>query len=142
PLHEVRQGFAVFPQPAVHAAFAALAEVDSVTVDPHKLGYLPYGAGAFVCRDQRALPLLPQAADYVFRPGAAGDSAGGYRQLGQLVRDGSKSGAMAAAVYVSHRVLPLDHANFGLLPRQTVLAAEAFRARAQRFSAEMAGTLA
>ena len=142
PLHEVRQGFAAFPQPAVHAAFAALAEVDSVTVDPHKLGYLPYGAGAFVCRDQRALPLLAEAADYVFQSGAAGDYAARYRQLGQLVPEGSTSGAMAAAVYVSHRVLPLDHANFGLLPRQTVLAAEAFQARAQRFAAEMAGTVA
>ncbi|MGY1521973.1 pyridoxal phosphate-dependent decarboxylase family protein [Luteimonas sp. A482] len=142
PLHEVRQGFDEFPQPAVHAAFAALAEVDSVTVDPHKLGYLPYGAGAFICRDQRAMPLLAEAADYVFHSGEADDYATRYRQLGQLIPEGSKSGAMAAAVYVSHRVLPLDHANFGLLPRQTVLAAEAFQARAQRFAVEMAGTVA
>ncbi|MDH7453823.1 pyridoxal-dependent decarboxylase [Luteimonas composti] len=137
-LDEVRQGFAAFPQPEVHAAFAALAEVDSVTVDPHKLGYLPYGAGAFVCRDQRAMPLLAEAADYVFGDGEASDYAARYRQLGQLVPEGSKSGAMAAAVYVSHRVLPLDHAGFGMLPRQTVLAAEAFLARAQRFALEMA----
>jgi len=142
PLDEVRQGFAAFPQPEVHAAFAALADVDSVTVDPHKLGYLPYGAGAFVCRDQRAMPLLAEAADYVFHGGAADDYATRYRQLGQLIPEGSKSGAMAAAVYVSHRVLPLDHANFGLLPRQTVLAAEAFQARAQRFAAEIAGSVA
>ena len=142
PLAEVRQGFGSFPQPAVHAAFAALAEVDTVTVDPHKLGYLPYGAGAFVCRDQRAMPLLAESADYVFGNGDAGDYAARYRQLGQLVPEGSKSGAMAAAVYVTHRVLPLDHAGFGLLPRQTVLAAEAFQARAQRFAQEMAGTVA
>ena len=141
-LHDVRQGFSEFPQPAVHAAFAALAEVDSVTVDPHKLGYLPYGAGAFACRDQRAMPLLAEAADYVFHGGGADDYATRYRQLGQLIPEGSKSGAMAAAVYVSHRVLPLDHANFGLLPRQTVLAAEAFQARAQRFAGEMADTVA
>ena len=142
PLDEVRQGFGAFPQPAVYSAFAALSRVDSVTVDPHKLGYLPYGAGAFVCRDQRALPLLAETADYVFGDGAAGDYAARYRQLGQLIPEGSKSGAMAAAVYVSHRVLPLDHAHFGLLPRQTVLAAEAFQARAQRFAAEMAATVA
>ncbi len=141
-LDDVRQGFAEFPQPAVHAAFAALAEVDTVTVDPHKLGYLPYGAGAFVCRDQRAMPLLAESADYVFGNGDAGDYAARYRQLGQLVPEGSKSGAMAAAVYVTHRVLPLDHAGFGLLPRQTVRAAEAFQARAQLFAQEMAGTVA
>jgi len=35
-------------------------------------------------------------------------------------------------------VLPLDHAHFGLLSRQTVLAAEAFHARAQVFAREVA----
>ena len=43
------------------------------------------------------------------------------------------SGAAAAAVYVMHKVLPLDHLHFGRLPAQTVLAAEAFAARAARF---------
>ena len=42
------------------------ARTDSITVDPHKLGYLPYGAGAFVCRDHRAMALLAEDADYVF----------------------------------------------------------------------------
>jgi hypothetical protein len=41
-------------------------------------------------------------------------------------------------VYVMHQVLPLDHLNFGQLPRQTVLAAEAFADRAQVFAAEIA----
>ena len=60
------------------------------------------------------------------------------RRLGQFVPEGSKSGAAAAAVYVTHRVLPLDHAHFGQLPRQTVLAAEAFHARAETFAANCA----
>src|SRR3546814_85892 len=57
---EVAEGFEHFPSERVHAAFAALGRADSVTVDPHKLGYLPYGAGAFVCRDHRAMPLLSE----------------------------------------------------------------------------------
>src|SRR5690606_31108583 len=114
---------------------------DSVTVDPHKLGYLPFGAGAFVCRDHRAMALLAEPADYVFREGHSDDYAAQYRQLGQFIPEGSKSGAIAAAVYVAHRVLPLDHAHFGLMPRHTVLAAETFQARAQRFAREMAGTV-
>ena len=135
---EVRSGFATFPQPATHAAFAALGATDSITVDPHKLGYLPYGAGAFVCRDQRAMSLLSEDADYVFDGDAAPGYMARYRRLGQFIPEGSKSGAAAAAVYVMHKVLPLDHLNFGQLPRQTVLAAEAFAARAQRFSDEIA----
>ena len=135
---EVAAEFNHFPLPEVHAAFAALGETDSITVDPHKLGYLPYGAGAFICRDHRAVALLSEQADYVFD----GDGASGYmeryRRLGQYIPEGSKSGAAAAAVYVTHRVLPLDHAHFGRLPAQTVRAAEAFYARAQRFARELA----
>src|SRR5690606_16449508 len=37
---EVAAGFQTFPSPGVHAAFAALSRCDSITVDPHKLGYL------------------------------------------------------------------------------------------------------
>lgn len=136
---EVGAGFERFPLPEVHAAFAALGRTDSVTVDPHKLGYIPYGAGAFVCRDHRAIPLLAEQADYVFDGADPGDYMGRYRRIGQFVPEGSKSGAAAAAVYVTHRVLPLDHANFGLLPLQTVRAAEAFHAGARRLAAQLAG---
>lgn len=144
PLHEVRQGFRRFPQPEVHAAFAALGRTDSVTVDPHKLGYLPYGAGAFICRDHRATALLAESADYVFHEDAARDGRSEeylarYRRLGQFIPEGSKSGAAAAAVYVSHKVLPLDHAHFGQLPRQTILAAEAFHEAADRLAQELEG---
>lgn len=90
---------------AVHAAFAALGRSDSVTVDPHKLGYLLYGAGAFICRDHRAMALLAEQA--------------------------------AAAAFVTHRVLPLDHANFGRLQAQTIRSAEAFHDRALGFAAEI-----
>jgi len=129
--------YAHFPQPEVHAAFAALGATDSVTVDPHKLGYLPYGAGAFICRDNRGMALLAEEADYVFDGEGPSDYMGRFKRLGQFVPEGSKSGAAAAAVYVTHRVLPLDHAHFGQLPKQTVLAAEAFHARAERFADEL-----
>ncbi len=138
PIDDVRRDYRHFPQPEVHAAFAALARTDSITVDPHKLGYLPYGAGAFVCRDHRPMALLAEAADYVFHTASADDYLARYRQLGQFIPEGSKAGAAAAAVYVTHKVLPLDHEHFGLLPRQTVLAAEAFHVRAQDFARDIA----
>ena len=138
-IEEVGEGFARFPLPEVHAAFAALGRTDSVTVDPHKLGYLPYGAGAFICRDHRAVALLAEAADYVFHDTRDDDYHARYRRLGQFVPEGSKSGAAAAAVYVTHKVLPLDHAHFGRLPRQTVLAAEAFHAGSERLAAALEG---
>ncbi len=138
---EVASDYVQFPTPAVHAAFAALADTDSATVDPHKLGYLPYGAGAFICRDHRAMALLAERADYVFHGSTPDSYLARYRSLGQFVPEGSKSGAAAAAVYVTHKVLPLDHRHFGRLPRATVRAAEAFHACAQRFALDIADQL-
>jgi glutamate/tyrosine decarboxylase-like PLP-dependent enzyme len=136
---EVAADYTQFPTPAVHAAFAALGDTDSVTVDPHKLGYLPYGSGAFICRDHRAMALLAERADYVFHAATPAGYLARYRSLGQFIPEGSKSGAAAAAVYVTHKVLPLDHVHFGRLPRATVRAAETFHARAKRFALELAG---
>jgi glutamate/tyrosine decarboxylase-like PLP-dependent enzyme len=139
---EVAADFHYFPSPALHAAFGALGGTDSVTVDPHKLGYLPFGSGAFVCRDHRAVALLAERADYVFHGSAPADYMTRYRGLGQFIPEGSKSGAAAAGVYVAHEVLPLDHRHFGRLTRATVRAAEAFYTRALAFAEEQAGRLA
>ncbi|KAF1720307.1 pyridoxal phosphate-dependent decarboxylase family protein [Pseudoxanthomonas wuyuanensis] len=136
-LDAVREGFRAFPAAEVHAAFGAIARTDSVTVDPHKLGYLPYGSGAFVCRDNRAMALLTEEADYVFHAASADDYLTRFRSLGQFIPEGSKPGASAAAAYVTHKVLPLDYANFGRLQAQTILAAEAFQMRAERFAQDM-----
>ncbi|ODS62056.1 MAG: pyridoxal-dependent decarboxylase [Arenimonas sp. SCN 70-307] len=141
PLAALREEFRDFPAPEVHAAVAALGRADSITVDPHKLGYIPYGAGAFLCRDQRAMQLLAEDADYVFSPGDEGDYFQRFRQLGRFIPEGSKPGAAAAAVYVTHQVLPLDHEHFGALPRESILATEAFRTAATRFAARLEGRL-
>lgn len=140
-LQSMRAEFTSFPSANTHAATAALGQADSITVDPHKLGYLAYGAGAFVCRDHRAMELLTETADYVFTGAAPSGYFDRYRKLGQYIPEGSKSGAAAAAVYVTHRVLPLDHAHFGQLVRQTIRATEAFAARAEQFAREMESRL-
>lgn len=137
-IEDIGGEFARFPTPGVHAAVAALADVDSITIDPHKLGYLPYGSGAFVCRDQRAVELLTESADYVFSDDGATDFFARHRQIGRYVPEGSKPGANAAAVYVTHRTLPLDHAHFGRLQAQSILGTEAFAAEAEAFIARNA----
>ncbi len=138
-IEDIGREFADFPTPAVHSAVAALADVDSITIDPHKLGYLPYGSGAFVCRDQRAVELLTESADYVFSDDGATDFFARHRQIGRYVPEGSKPGANAAAVYVTHRTLPLDHAHFGRLQAQSIRSTEAFAAEAEAFIARNAG---
>jgi glutamate/tyrosine decarboxylase-like PLP-dependent enzyme len=139
---EVAEGFEAFPSTEVHAAFAALARTDSITVDPHKLGYLPYGAGAFVCRDHRAMALLAEGADYVFHGATPADYLAHYRSLGLYTIEGSKPGAAAAAGHVTHKVLPLDHTGFGQLQRHSIEAAEAFHAGARALAMAVADVAA
>ena len=135
---EVGAEFRNFPRRKVHAAFAAIPHMDSITIDPHKLGHLPYGAGAFLCRDQRAIGLLAEDADYVFDGAPGSDYFQRHGQLGRYIPEGSKPGANAAAVYVTHRVLPLDHARFGRLPAHGLHATDAFMEEARGFVARIA----
>lgn len=121
----VRREFKYFPSKTVYESFAALPSADSVTVDPHKLGYLPYGIGGIVWRDQRITHFLEERAEYLFDEESGTESKGSIKQrYGQLILEGSKPGAAAAAAWVTHRVLPLNRAHFGRLQRHTILATE------------------
>ncbi|MBM4781410.1 MAG: pyridoxal-dependent decarboxylase [Archangiaceae bacterium] len=122
PREQVSAGFRHFPSERVYRSTAALAEADSVTVDPHKLGYVPYGAGAFLCRDRRAFELAMQQAAYVFT--STGDDEARFRNAARFSLEGSRPGAAAAAVALNHRVLPLDHAHYGQLLSRSVRACE------------------
>ncbi len=121
--------FAYFPSERVYEAFRAIAETDSVTVDPHKLGYIPYAAGAFIARDREVVDFIAQQAAYVFDLGDREHEVPRREQLhklGQYILEGSKPGAAAAAVHVTHRVLPLDCEGLGRLVRLTLLTCERF----------------
>lgn len=129
PYDDVREGFRYFPSQRVYRAFEAISETDSVTVDPHKLGYVPYAAGAFIARNREVVDFITQQAAYVFDLGDQEEEvprAEKLHNLGQYILEGSKSGAAAAAVYVTHRVLPLDVSGFGRLLGVTVRTAEEF----------------
>lgn len=135
----MRRDFRYFPSPRVHKTFAALSGADTVTVDPHKLGYLPYGAGGgFVCRDQGLVALVAEDAPYVFH---GGDEDASYRErfrdLGRYILEGSKPGAAAAGVYLAHRVLPLDAEHFGKLVRRSLLATERLYDRLRELGARL-----
>lgn len=41
------------PSREVWAAYRAMSAADSITVDPHKMGYVPYSAGGIAIRDRR-----------------------------------------------------------------------------------------
>ncbi|MEQ9401434.1 MAG: pyridoxal-dependent decarboxylase [Longimicrobiales bacterium] len=103
------------------ASMEAQAHADSVTVDPHKLGYIPYPAGAFLLRDKRARSLV--SIDPPYLTPAVGTDDGEDLFLGKYIFEGSKPGAAAAAVWMSHKVLPLDERGYGHLVARTVAGA-------------------
>ncbi len=107
-------------------AMHALADADSVTIDPHKLGYVPYPAGAFLLRDRRGRELVATDPPYLLP--AAGLRSSEDLFLGRFILEGSKPGAAAASVWLSHKVLPLDERGYGFLIERTAAGARRLHA--------------
>jgi glutamate/tyrosine decarboxylase-like PLP-dependent enzyme len=100
------------------ASMEALGRADSITIDPHKLGYTPYPAGAVLFRDRRARDLVAIDPPYILP--TQGMNSAEDLVLGRFVFEGSKPGAAAASVWLSHKVLPLDERGYGYLIGQSV----------------------
>lgn len=97
----------------VRQQFAALGGADSITVDPHKSGYIPYPAGALCYRNSAMRDLVTFSAPVVFH-GEAEPTVGIYGI------EGSKPGAAAAAVYLSHRVIRPSKSGYGKIIGQAL----------------------
>ena len=92
----------------VRRQFEALPWADSITIDPHKAGYIPYPAGALCYRDKRLRNLVTFAAPIVSHDGL--DPTVGIYGV-----EGSKAGAAAASVYLSHQVIRPTKRGYGQL---------------------------
>jgi glutamate/tyrosine decarboxylase-like PLP-dependent enzyme len=114
-----------WPSDAWVAAMTALGEADSVAIDPHKLGYVPYAAGAILVRDRRIRELVTTEAPYLL---PAPEPKTNELFLGRFILEGSKPGASAAAVWLSHKVLPLDERGYGYLIGRTAAGARRLHA--------------
>ena len=99
--------------------FRAIAEADSVVVDPHKHGLQPYGCGAVLFRDPAVGRHYRHDSPYTYFTSDA-------LHLGEISLECSRPGAAAGALWLTLRALPLD-ADDGLGP---VLAAGLRAARA------------
>lgn len=100
-------------------ALSAIRRADSVTLDPHKLGYIPYACGAFISRDPEHYltpkidaPYLQQAEPLA--PGWA------------TTLEGSRSAAGAAAVWLTSQTIPFNGEGFGKVLSKTLEAKDIF----------------
>ncbi|MCP5191270.1 MAG: decarboxylase [Pseudomonadales bacterium] len=108
-----RGGQSLLPERAVKA-FSALARADSVTLDPHKLGFVPYACGAFLVREPRAYSVSRISAPYLVE-----DTDIDHPSWSTTL-EGSRSATGAGAVWLSSRVLPLNAQGHGAVLNQTL----------------------
>ena len=86
--------------PADAAAFRAIAESDSVVVDPHKHGLQPYGCGSVLFRDPSVGHLYKHDSPYTY-------FTSNELHLGEISLECSRAGAAAAALWTTLRCFPL-----------------------------------
>jgi len=108
------------PEHSACDALERLGECDSVTVDPHKLGYIPYPAGAICFKSDLIKPLARQDAPYLADPPRGTQSERASEAIGVYILEGSKPGAAAAAVWLSHKLIPLESTAHGRLVQESV----------------------
>jgi len=93
-------------KPSITPAFHALKKADSITVDPHKSGYIPYPAGGLLVRDSRLRERIAVRAPIVYK-GKSDPTVSWYGI------EGSRSGAAAVATWITHTLVPLDKQGYG-----------------------------
>lgn len=96
----------------VEGQLRALRDTDSITVDPHKSGYIPYPAGALCYRNERMRDLVSFSAPYVLH--------GDEPTMGVYGVEGSKPGAAAASVFLSHSIIRPSQSGYGVIIGQAL----------------------
>ena len=98
----------------VQRALSALKGANSITLDPHKLGFIPYACGAFLVPDATAYsvssihaPYLEKAQDVQF-PGWS------------TTLEGSRAATGPSAVWLSAKVMPLTSKGHGAFLNQSM----------------------
>lgn len=113
----------------------ALSQTDSITIDPHKMGYLPYPAGVALFRDSRSRLALSCEVPYLSDHGAA------EAFPGRFTLEGSRPGHVAAGVYLAHKVLPLDQTGHGILIGRSLLGAREIYLRVRQEVERLGGKI-
>ncbi|KAK6515221.1 hypothetical protein TWF506_007564 [Arthrobotrys conoides] len=85
----------------------SFGEADSITIDPHKSGLCSYPAGGLCYRDGRLRLLVTWQSPVIYRSGD--------QSIGIYGVEGSKPGAAAAGVWLSHEVIGLNKNGYGTL---------------------------
>ena len=123
----------------VCAALIAFPHAESITVDPHKLGYAPYPAGVVAFRNDRVRHFVLEQAPYVtsarhdfllhlpprhLKPECKPEDPESVSTdaFAPFTLEGSRPGASAVALHLSTNVIPLHMRAHGRIIRSSLLA--------------------
>lgn len=81
-------------------AFAAIAQADSIVIDPHKHGLQPYGCGCVLFRDPSVGRFYKHDSPYTYFTSKD-------LHLGEISLECSRAGAAAVALWATQKLLPL-----------------------------------
>lgn len=103
--------------------FEHLKLADSITIDPHKSGYVPYAAGTICYRNAEMKNMITFDAPYISSIKEKEPTIGIYGV------EGSRPGAAATSVFLSHQVIPLDKRGYGKIIGQCLFNCKMLYAR-------------
>jgi len=99
------------------SAFRAIAQTDSVVVDPHKHGLQPYGCGSVIFRDPAVGRFYKHDSPFTYFTSSD-------LHLGEISLECSRAGAAAAALWATLKCFPLEsETGLGAILRKTRKAA-------------------
>lgn len=94
---------------------AAVCQANSLTIDPHKLGYVPYSSGAVLIANRREYVVPWQDSPYIdFSP----------EDRGHYTLEGSRSATGAVATWLTARSIGLNSEGYGRILARTIRARE------------------
>lgn len=99
-------------------AIQAVSQATSLTIDPHKLGYVPYSSGAFLTSTPRDYFLQSFGAPYV--------NFNTRQDKGPFTLEGSRSAAGAVATWMAAQCIGLTQAGYGKIIARTILLKKEF----------------
>jgi glutamate/tyrosine decarboxylase-like PLP-dependent enzyme len=129
-----------YPDREVVSAYLNYPKANSITIDPHKMGYAPYPAGCIAFKNDRIRSFILQEAPYITaaehnalihlppRHTDLEDTSGTkppviIESFSPFMLEGSKPGAVAAGLWLAYQTAPLTPKRHGLVVRASVLAA-------------------
>jgi glutamate/tyrosine decarboxylase-like PLP-dependent enzyme len=111
--------------PETASALEAIRRVDSLTIDPHKLGYVPYSCGAFLARDALHYQVSSFSAPYLATDLATDEQTKeGWqpKDIWNRTLEGSRPASGAAATWLTAKTIGLGPEGYGRILERSILA--------------------